>query len=83
MQWPKWMHCATCGGEMPGTKWEAHNAYHEARGDFAVQADAIYLRPPEWSAPHSWLEARELGWTELQWAQVEASRAQVERMIFA
>lgn len=77
---PLWVHCATCHGEMPAHEWKWHEEWHERNGGFAVMADPVWLRPPEWTPPHTWPEAQALGWTELHWAQVEAMRALVARL---
>ena len=75
-----WVHCATCGGEMPGHAWPDHAEWHNRVGTYAVMADPVYLRPPEWSAPASWPEAQRLGWTEYQWAYIEALRQLTARL---
>ena len=80
----EWAHCATCGGEMPVEKWAAHEAWHAAlaegstANDYAVRADAIYHRPPEWT-----LSVRRLttsGEVDRQLAIIEALRAIAERL---
>lgn len=75
-----WVHCATCRAELPGHEWRWHAEWHEKNGSLAVMADPVWVRPPKWTIPLTWPEAQALGWTELQWAQVEAMRQLVARL---